>query len=79
MVYTALNYGQSTTATIDHKWHVHVDTIGSDGLNNTGRCMSVQGHYNPFSVDLNGNYPSQCSPDNPLRCETGDLFGKHGP
>ena len=78
MVYTALNYGQSTTATIDHKWHVHVDTIGSDGLNNTGRCMSVQGHYNPFSVDLNGNYPSQCSPDNPLRCETGDLSGKHG-
>lgn len=78
MVYTALNYGQSTTATINHKWHVHVDTIGSDGLNTSGRCMSVQGHYNPFSVDLNGNYTSQCGPDNPLRCETGDLSGKHG-
>lgn len=78
MIYTALNYGQNTTRTIDHNWHIHINTIGSDGLVDSGRCMSVQGHYNPYAVDLTGNYVSQCSASNPLRCELGDLSGKHG-
>ena len=40
--------------------------------------LFLSGHYNPWSVDLAGNYAQECSPTNPLRCESGDMSGKHG-
>ena len=39
---------------------------------------AVGGHFNPFNVDLSDQYSMECSPSSPLRCESGDLSGKHG-
>ncbi|OWF38323.1 Superoxide dismutase [Cu-Zn], chloroplastic [Mizuhopecten yessoensis] len=80
-VYMELDYGNSATpmATVDHNWHIHVNRINEAfGMNVSQRCSSVGGHYNPYSVDLGGNYGQQCNPNNQLRCELGDLSGKHG-
>ena len=47
-------------------------------------CQGTVGpHFNPFRVSLNNsnsvsNYSTDCSPLTPLRCESGDLTGKHG-
>ncbi|CAH1783697.1 unnamed protein product [Owenia fusiformis] len=76
-VYVELMYGNGETPSVDHKWHVHVDPIKADFMSDTGRCASCQGHYNPYSVDLSATY-SSCSSSNQLRCEVGDLSGKHG-
>ena len=41
-------------------------------------CVDViGGHFNPFNADLNNNYATECTPFAPLRCESGDLSGKH--
>lgn len=78
-IYAELNYGtSSTTRTLNHNWHVHASPMGNDMLNDTQRCQSVGPHYNPYSVQLSGNYTTECNPDNPFRCELGDLSGKHG-
>ena len=78
-VYVELNYGDGTQSqTVNHKWHVHQYKVGNDSDANSDRCMSVSGHYNPYGVDLTGNYGTECSSGNPLRCEVGDLSGKHG-
>ncbi|XP_069140703.1 uncharacterized protein [Argopecten irradians] len=80
-IYMELDYGNSATpsATSNHNWHIHVDRINEAfGLNVSQRCSSVGGHYNPYAVDLGGNYATECNPSNPLRCEVGDLSGKHG-
>ena len=59
-----------------HKWHVHERPPRTPGQS----CSNdIGGHYNPFDVDLNSNqYSTECSPRSPLRCESGDLSGKHG-
>nr|QDX46957.1 superoxide dismutase [Azumapecten farreri] len=80
-VYMELDYGNSAApvATVDHNWHIHVNRINEAfGMDVSQRCSSVGGHYNPFSVDLGGNYAQQCNSANQLRCELGDLSGKHG-
>lgn len=78
-VYVELNYGSSSSArTVDHNWHVHQVPIVDDMLSSTSRCHSVLGHYNPYNVNLLGDYGSMCSADNQFRCELGDLSGKHG-
>lgn len=64
--------------TANHNFHIHVDRVGSDFDADTGRCKNVLGHFNPYSVDLEGDYATQCNPDNQLRCEVGDLSKKHG-
>ncbi|CAG2196972.1 unnamed protein product [Mytilus edulis] len=78
MIYVYVDYGNNSSRSVDHKWHVHVGKVGSDALISSGRCSSVEGHYNPYSVDLTGNYNPECNPNNPLRCEVGDMSGKHG-
>ena len=40
--------------------------------------QAIGGHFNPFNVQLMGNYSTYCSPQTPLRCESGDLGNKHG-
>ncbi|XP_033756043.1 uncharacterized protein LOC117338803 isoform X2 [Pecten maximus] len=80
-IYMELDYSNSATptSTANHNWHIHVDRINEAfGMDVSQRCLSVGGHYNPYSVDLGGDYSTQCSPNNPLRCEVGDLSGKHG-
>ncbi|XP_060076592.1 uncharacterized protein LOC132556215 isoform X2 [Ylistrum balloti] len=80
-VYMELDYCNSASpmATVNHNWHIHVSRINEAfGMNVSQRCSSVGGHYNPYSVDLTGNYNTQCNPNSQLRCELGDLSGKHG-
>ncbi|KAJ8317087.1 hypothetical protein KUTeg_004991 [Tegillarca granosa] len=78
-IFVELNYNNGTVApSNDHSWHVHVNRTGSDVLVAEKRCKSTAGHFNPFDVDLAGNYNSECKPSNQLRCELGDLSGKHG-
>ncbi|XP_062566582.1 uncharacterized protein LOC134228900 isoform X1 [Saccostrea cucullata] len=77
-IYVELDMMTQTGQSTDHKWHVHEKMVGMDSLDSTGRCSSTAGHYNPYQVDLEGNYASQCSSSNPLRCEVGDVANKHG-
>lgn len=79
-IYAELNYAtEFYTQTRNHEWHIHQLEMGDDMLASKGRCSSVGGHYNPYNVSLVGDYPSACDPLNQLRCELGDLVGKHGP
>ncbi|KAL4232370.1 hypothetical protein ACF0H5_009938 [Mactra antiquata] len=78
-IYVELDYGSSSSsATINHNWHVHQVPVGNDMLGTSQRCQSVQGHYNPYSVLLQGDYSTMCNSKNMFRCEVGDLSGKHG-
>lgn len=64
----------SMDETTTHKWHVHVD-LPQEGV----ECVFAVGwHFNPFNVDLGSTYGAECGIDAPLRCESGDLSGKHG-
>lgn len=42
-----------------HNWHVHSERTGTDGP--TQLCDIVQGHYNPYEVNLMTNYPELCN------------------
>lgn len=77
-VYVELNTATTATRTTGHNWHVHQKVIGDDMVVESGRCISVGGHYNPYEVDLKGDYSSVCSSTNQYRCEVGDMSGKHG-
>ncbi|CAI8031417.1 hypothetical protein GBAR_LOCUS17832 [Geodia barretti] len=69
-----------------HNWHVHSLPAVPEQ-----ECTGViGGHYNPFSVSLgtmaadamnpavNSNYSKDCTGNYQLRCESGDMTGKHG-
>ena len=77
-IYVELDMNAQTGKSLNHKWHIHEKMVGMDSLETNGRCVSTGGHYNPYQVDLEGNYASQCSPTNPHRCEVGDVAKKHG-
>nr|XP_027206305.1 uncharacterized protein LOC113799809 [Dermatophagoides pteronyssinus] len=62
--------------TRNHPWRIHVNNIGIDFYNWTKRCMSSGENYNPFSIQTGRSYQSQCSLENQLRCQVGDLFLK---
>ncbi|XP_022790510.1 uncharacterized protein LOC111329994 [Stylophora pistillata] len=78
-IYVDLKYvSNSSQKSLNHKWHVHVNPEGGDTYAAMGeRCKSLGGHYNPYEVDLKGTYKSTCFSSNMLRCEVGDLSGKH--
>ncbi|XP_078358914.1 uncharacterized protein LOC144643511 isoform X1 [Oculina patagonica] len=78
-IYVDLAYSSnSSIKSVDHNWHVHVNPEGNDTYAEMGaRCKSLGGHYNPYHVDLAGTYKSTCFSSNMLRCEVGDLSGKH--
>lgn len=78
-IYVDLKYvSNSSQKSLNHKWHVHVNPEGGDTYAPMGeRCKSLGGHYNPYEVDLKGTYKSTCFSSNMLRCEVGDLSGKH--
>ncbi|XP_052229101.1 uncharacterized protein LOC127843264 [Dreissena polymorpha] len=79
LIVVELSYLNSTDhitnkdVTADHNWHVHESRVAPGDKT----CMSCGPHYNPYKVDLNNGY-TQCSMDNPLRCEVGDQSGKMG-
>ncbi|XP_052772106.1 uncharacterized protein LOC128211398 isoform X2 [Mya arenaria] len=78
-IYMELDYGtERESATINHNWHIHETPLGADFLSPNARCQSAGGHYNPYKVDLNGDYMTHCNNENHFRCELGDLSGKHG-
>jgi Cu/Zn superoxide dismutase len=66
--------------TSTHNWHIHEFPAMAEQV-----CMgTIGGHYNPFSVSLaagedgiNSDYSVDCSETYPLRCESGDMSGKH--
>eukprot|EP00117_Sycon_ciliatum_P048369 scpid17636/ scgid34445/ len=67
-------------ASMKHNYHVH---IGRKGYQNTSAaCGSAYagGHYNPFNVSVTSDskYSTDCTSDNPLRCEVGDTSKKTG-
>lgn len=67
--------------TYGHDWAVFVNQVGEDAFNPvpTVKCIASGFRWNPFLVASdNSFYKSDCSPRNQLRCEMGDLSGKHG-
>lgn len=60
-----------------HNWHVHQQRRGAGSM-----CSeeNVGSHYDPFLVKtaMNAEYDMECEPNAQLRCEMGDLSGKHG-
>ena len=58
-----------------HKWHIHVNPP----VARQTCTAAIGGHFNPFNVNVSSseNYTTECSLNTPLRCESGDLSGKH--
>lgn len=79
-VYVELSYANGIqTPTVDHNWHVHENPVCSLFNDRPCSCSAAGGHFNPFRVNVTGSYPNACRPDNPLRCELGDISGKQEP
>lgn len=71
--------------TSGHKWSVYVNPVGHDASVKFVRARCTAGGYrwNPTFIQLadpadHGFYSEECSPETPLRCEVGDLTGRHG-
>ncbi|RWS08541.1 uncharacterized protein B4U79_07981 [Dinothrombium tinctorium] len=68
--------------TFGHNWAVYVTQVGEDAFSSAEkvRCLASGYRWNPYLVDSkNEIYKKDCNKVNPLRCEMGDLSGKHGP
>ena len=71
--------------TYGHNWEIWVNPVGFDAVikHKLSRCSAGGYRWNPTFIQLadpqdHGFYNEQCSPRNPLRCEVGDMSGKHG-
>jgi len=71
--------------TYGHDWEVWVNPVGIDATikHQAARCTAGGYRWNPTFIQLadpqnHGLYSQQCSPRVPLRCEVGDLSGRHG-
>ncbi|XP_013415688.1 uncharacterized protein LOC106177466 isoform X1 [Lingula anatina] len=76
-IFAKLGYANGMTGSSGHNFHVHQTKVSEDFMADTGRCMSAKAHFNPYDSYMQGNYATECSENNPLRCELGDLSGKH--
>ncbi|XP_064467651.1 uncharacterized protein LOC135378267 [Ornithodoros turicata] len=64
-----------------HEWSIFVNRVAHDAIepNERARCIAAGYRWNPYIVVSNTDgYKKTCAPDQPLRCEMGDLTGKHG-
>eukprot|EP00095_Tigriopus_kingsejongensis_P007890 snap_masked-scaffold720_size106930-processed-gene-0.10 protein:Tk07890 transcript:snap_masked-scaffold720_size106930-processed-gene-0.10-mRNA-1 annotation:"hypothetical protein L798_15715" len=71
--------------TSGHNWSIFVNPVGHDASIKfeAARCTAAGYRWNPTFIQLaapndHGFYSEECGPDNPLRCEVGDLSGRHG-
>lgn len=80
-IYINIEHSQDSESTSGHRYGVHKNPVGEDAsyTDVSRRCMSLEGNFNPYAVYTKGDYSSTCSPTNMLRCESGDLSGKHDP
>ncbi|XP_015786399.1 uncharacterized protein LOC107363652 [Tetranychus urticae] len=77
-VFADLSYSDGTyNDTTDFPWHIHTNPPNNDFYSWKDRCNSTGPHYDPFSVG-HSSYDTFCTPDNPFRCELGDLAKKSG-
>ncbi|XP_063963813.1 uncharacterized protein LOC129273265 [Lytechinus pictus] len=77
-VFVDLAHSDGEDTTVEHDWHIHVAKLGDDHLDQTGRCSSTLGHFNPFDVKLTEEYATECGIDVTRRCEVGDFSKKYG-
>jgi len=75
----------NTDQTHGHNWDIYVNPVGFDAAikHKLSRCSAGGYRWNPTFIQLadprdHGFYSEQCSPQVPLRCEVGDLSGRHG-
>ena len=66
-----------------HNWSVFVSQVGSDAYvpQKEFRCLAAGYRWNPYLTDSERNvelYKKDCNKLNLLRCEMGDLTGRHG-
>ena len=76
-VWVEVAYSDGSSTTENHNWHIHQLRVADDYLSEGSRCASTAGHDNTFDALLGDTY-TECTPDNPGRCELGDLTGKLG-
>ncbi|XP_064382299.1 uncharacterized protein LOC135331162 isoform X2 [Halichondria panicea] len=80
-------YAAPSMMTSGHNWHIHEHPTQQE--QDVDCVDTIGGHYNPFNVSLANtndgmspsqfsNYSDDCSVRYNLRCESGDLSGKHG-
>lgn len=64
-----------------HDWSIFVNQVGEDAFNSvpTVKCLAAGFRWNPFlAASDNKHYKMDCNPKNAMRCEMGDMRGKHG-
>lgn len=72
--------------TTGHLWSVYVNPVGHDASVKffNARCTAAGYRWNPQHIQLadpndHDFYAQECGPDQPYRCQVGDLSGRHGP
>ena len=77
-IVTDLRFAESSTATPDHRWHVHVSPAGADQVKgSSGVCASTGPHYNPTTVPASASdYATKCRADF-VDCEAGTPAAVH--
>ena len=70
-VFVQLSYISGSVNSSLHMWHVHSNSIGSDG-----DCVDAGEHYNPKGISIESLDYKYCSSSNQTACEVGDLTGK---